>query len=112
MRQYRVKMTDLAEKDLENAGDYIAFILLNPTAAVSTVKGIRDQMNKLAYFPESHELEDDPILANLGVHKAYYKDYKIFHTIDSEKKVVYVVRILHMLVDSRAWLYDAFGVFG
>lgn len=49
MRQYIVEMTDLLEKDLENAGDYIAFILLNPTAAVSTVKGIRDQMNKLAY---------------------------------------------------------------
>jgi hypothetical protein len=33
MQHYTIKMSALAEKDLENAGDYIAFILLNPSAA-------------------------------------------------------------------------------
>lgn len=110
MQQYTIKMTDLAEQDLESAGDYIAFELLNPIAAENTVKGIREQVNKLRFFPESHELEDDVILAELGVHKTYYKEYKIFFVIDQDMKVVYIVRILHMLVDSRAWLYKTFGI--
>lgn len=51
MRHYRIEITELAEQDLENAGDHIAYNLKNPTAAV-----------------------------------------------------------VHMLVDSKAWLYRAFGL--
>lgn len=40
MQQYKIKINELAEQDLENAGDYIAFVLLNPSAAENTVKGI------------------------------------------------------------------------
>lgn len=110
MQQYKIKIGELAEHDLENAGDYIALELLNPIAATNMVKGIREQINKLEIFPASHELEDDLILAELGVHKTYYKEYKIFYTIDENEKTVYVVRILHMLVNSRAWLYRTFGI--
>ena len=59
-------------------------------------------MNKLEVFPASYELDDDPILAELGVRKTYYKEYKIFYTIDDNVKEVFIVRILYMLVDSRA----------
>ena len=40
MQQYKIKINELAEQDLENAGDYIAVVLLNPSAAENTVKGI------------------------------------------------------------------------
>lgn len=67
MRQYQIRITDLAEEDLENVGDYIAYELKNPSAAESTVS----------------EIEVDTI---------------------------YIVRTLHMLVDSKAWLYRIFGL--
>jgi plasmid stabilization system protein ParE len=103
-------MSGLAEEDLENAGDYIAFKLMNPSAAENTVNGIREQVNKLQNFPDGHELDDDPVLAEMGIHKTYYKEYKIFYTIDYDANTVYVVRILHMLVDSRSWLYRTFNI--
>lgn len=31
MKQYKIEITDLAEMDLERAGDYIAYELKNPT---------------------------------------------------------------------------------
>ena len=71
MRQYRIEITDLAVEDLENAGDYIAYQLMNPLAAVRTVEGIRND---------------------------YYKNYKIYYVVKND--VIYVVRILHMRVDS------------
>ena len=37
MRQYQIRITELAEEDLENAGDYIACELKNPSAAENTV---------------------------------------------------------------------------
>lgn len=52
MKQYRIEITELAEQDLESAGDYIAYELKNPTAAENTVKGIRAQINSLSSFPE------------------------------------------------------------
>lgn len=33
MKQYQIEITELAEQDLENAGDYIAYELKNPNAA-------------------------------------------------------------------------------
>lgn len=72
-------MSDLAETDLESAGDYIAFVLLNPLAAENTVKGIRREVNKLQVFPESHELVDDAVLAEMGIRKMYFKEYIIFY---------------------------------
>lgn len=106
--QYRIEITNLAEEDLENIGDYIAYELKNPTAAVNTVNGIRKQMNSLANFPERNELDEDEVLAELGVCKDYYRNYKIYYIID--KDTIYIVRILHMLVDSRACLYHTFGI--
>lgn len=108
MMQYRIEITNLAEEDLENTGDYIAYELKNPTAAVNTVNGIREQINSLANFPERNELDEDEVLAELGVRKDYYRNYKIYYIID--KDTIYIVRILHMLVDSRAWLYRTFGI--
>lgn len=108
MEQYRIEITELAEQDLENAGDYIAYELNNPTAAENTVKGIRTQINTLSIFPEKNELDEDEILAGLGVRKDYYRNYKIYYVIDVD--TIYIIRILHMLVDSRAWLYRTFGL--
>lgn len=108
MHNYKIEITDLAEKDLEETADYIAFYLKNPSAAINTVRGIRRQINTLRNFPERNELDDDPILAGLGVRMDYYKNYKIYYVVEND--VVIVVRILHMLVDSRAWLYNTFGV--
>ncbi len=80
----------------------------NPGAAENTVKGIRKQINSLINFPERNELDEDEILAELGVRKDYYKNYKIYYVISGD--TIYIVRILHMLVDSRAWLYRTFGL--
>ena len=98
MQQYKIRISELAEQYLENAGDYIAFKLLNPIAAENMVKGIREQINKLEVFPASYELDDDSILAELGIHKTYYKEYKIFYTIDDNVKKIFIVRILHIRI--------------
>ena len=53
-------------------------------------------------------MDEDKILAGLGVRKEYYRNYKIYYII--EEDIIYIVRILHMLVDSKAWLYRTFGL--
>lgn len=103
MRQYQIRITELAEEDIENAGDYIAHELKNPSAAENTVNEIRAKINSLVDFLERNELDEDELLAGLGVRKDYYRNYKIYYVIEGD--TIYIVRILHMLVDSKAWLY-------
>ena len=106
--QRKIKITDWAERDLEAYGDYIAYQLKNPIAALGIVNGIREQINDLIMFPERNALDDDSVLAGLGVRVAYYKNYKIYYIVDDD--IIYIIRILHMRVDSRAWLYRTLGL--
>lgn len=106
MRHYQIRITELAEEDLENAGDYIAYELRNPSAAENTVRGIRTKINSLANFPERNDLDEDELLAGLGVRNDYYRNYKIYYVIEGD--TIYIIRILHMLVDSKAWLHRTF----
>lgn len=81
MRQYQIRITELAEEDLENAGDYIAYELKNLSAAENTVSGIRTRINSLVNFPERNELDEDELLAGLGVLRAIYSQihsHKLF----------------------------------
>ena len=106
--QRKIKITDWAERDLEACGDYIAYQLKNPIAAFGIVKGIRKQINDLIIFPERNALDDDSALASLGVRVDFYKNYKIYYVVDGE--IIYIIRILHMRVDGRAWLYRTLGL--
>lgn len=108
MHKYNLKITELAEQDLEEIGDYIAFRLKNPSAAIDMVRSLRKTINTLVLEPERHELDEDEVLAALGVRKSYFKNYKIYYMVHESTDNVVVLRILHMLVDSRAKLYRVF----
>lgn len=82
MRQYQIRITELAEEDIENAGDYIAHELKNSSAAENTVSEIRAKINSLADFTERNELDEDELLTRLGVRKEYYRNYKIYYMIE------------------------------
>ena len=110
MQQFTIRMSELAEQDLENVGDYIAYKLLNPDAAKNIVGGIRKTINALHSFPESYELDEDVKLAELGVRKIIYKSYKIYYIIDQCNKIVTIVRILHKLEQSKTWMYQALKI--
>ena len=69
--------------------DYIAYELKNPSAAENTVSGIRAKINSLVNFPERNELDEDGLLAGLGVRKDYYRNYKIYYVI--EEDTIYIV---------------------
>lgn len=103
VNKYNIEITELAEQDLEDASDYIAYEKQNLSAAINLVNGIRETINTLDKLPERFELDDDEQLADIGIRTVYYKNYKIFYLI--KDNTVYIVRILHMLVDSKAWLY-------
>ena len=104
MQRYSVITLPLAEQDIANNTDYIFYEKQEPETAIRLLKGFRDTISRLEQFPESHEFDEDEELAAMQIRKCYHKNYKIFFFVDKENKTVYVLRVLHMLVDAKPLL--------
>ena len=102
MHNYKVITLPMAEDDIQDQTDYIAFDLKSPETAINMT------INNLSIFPQSHEFDEDEELAKLGIRKAYYKNYKIYFLIDEPERTVYIIRVFHMLVDSKAKILKFF----
>ncbi len=76
MIEYKVITLPMAEEDIADQTDYIAFELKSPETAVNMVKGFRKAISSLSLFPQSHELDEDEELAAYGIRKTYYKNQR------------------------------------
>lgn len=101
MSKYKAYTLPLAESDITDNAVYIAYELRSPETAIKMVNGFRKTINNLCIFPQKHELDEDEELARYKIRKTYYKNYKIYFVIDEVEHIVYVLRILHMLVNSK-----------
>ncbi len=99
--KYKIIILPLAEEDIAEQTNYIAYELNAPEAAINMVREFKKTINNLSIFPHSHELDEDEELAAYGIRKTYHKNYKIYFLIDERKKEVYILRVFHMLVDSK-----------
>lgn len=108
MSTYKVITLPLAEDDIADQTDYIAFELKSLETAINMVRGFKNTINSLSIFPQSHELDEDEELAKYGIRKTYYKNYKIYFLIDEREQTVYILRVFHMLVDSKSKLLKMF----
>ncbi len=106
MTIYDVIILPLAERDIARNTDYIFYEKESPETAKKLLAGFRSTISKLEQFPESHELDEDEDLAAMKIRKCYYKNYKIFFYVDREKQTVYVLRVLHMLVDAKSLMLN------
>ena len=106
MQMYKVMMLPLAEEDIRNNTDYIAFEKKTPETALELAMGFRNTIAKLEFMPKQHELDEDGELAVRMIRKCYYKNYKIYFFIDEKNSTVYVLRVLHMLVNAKPLLLN------
>jgi len=89
----RIVISDESEKDLLQIGDYIANKLKSRRSALTTIKGIRQAIDKLEDFP----LIGTPLSAVAGIDTDYrfvgYRNYLAFYRPKDGK--VYVDRVLY-----------------
>lgn len=104
MQMYDVIILPKAEEDILNNTDYIAFEKKSTETALRLAAGFRNTIAKLEFMLEQHELDEDNELAEKGIRKCYYKNYKKFFYINEHGHSVYILRVLHMLVDAKPLL--------
>ena len=99
--RYDIHITHTAENDINDAADYIEFILLNPTAADDLLDDAEAEIKRLTSFPEKHQLIDDPVLQAWGIRFIVVNNYLAFYVISEPEKTVYIVRFLYT---KRDWI--------
>jgi len=98
---YGIHITEKAEHDLTEAADYIEFNLLNPEAADGLLDKADQEINKLVFMPEKHQLVNDPVLASWGIRMIVVNNYLAFYVIDEGTKTVHILRFLY---EKRNWI--------
>ena len=98
---YEVRITRAAENDLNEAADYIEFVLLNPQAADDLLDTVEETLPTLAQYAQRYALVDDPVLRTWGIRFVQIKNYLAFYTISEEEQKVYIVRFLY---GKRNWI--------
>ena len=99
--KYELYITRAAENDLNEAADYIEFVLMSPQAADHLLDAVEETLPTLSEFAERHALVDDPVLKAWGIRFVQIKNYLAFYTIDESEKRVYIVRFLY---GKRNWI--------
>ena len=97
---YNIHITDKAETDIQDAADYIEFVLLNPESADQLLDEADEEINSLFFMPAKHQLVEDPVLASWGIQMIPVKNYLAFYIIDEPETVVHIVRFLY---EKRNW---------
>lgn len=92
---YRIHITQTAERDLNEALNYIEQVLFNPQAADDLLEEAEAKIMNLAAFPEKYPVVDDPVLNAWGIRFVAVKNYLAFYVIDEITQTVHIVRFLY-----------------
>ncbi len=101
MNKFEIKITESAEKDLFEIGNYIAKELLELEIARKNVYEIGQAILSLEEMPLRNKLVDDERLALQGVRKILINNYIVFYIVTEEDKIVTIIRILY---GKRNWV--------
>ena len=87
--------TKHARNDLHEIYEYIAFSLLSPENASSTVKRITDAVRSLESMPERNPVYKDEPWKSKGVRFTTARNYMIFYTVNTAAETVSISRIMY-----------------
>ena len=93
MIDYRITLTRQAKKDIIDIGDYISYTLLEPDTSRNFIKGLRNSISQLKFFPYKFPLVQDDILQLQGIRCMPYKNFYIFYEIIDAMQVVIILRV-------------------
>lgn len=100
MNDYRIALTQRARDDITDIGDYISYTLLEPDTSRNFIKGLRNSISQLKYFPYKFPHVNDDILQHQGIRCMPYKNYYVFYRVVETPHLVTILRISY---NKRNW---------
>lgn len=91
----KIVYTQKAQQDIMNIYDYVAFTLLVPEIAQELTDSIMASIRTLASIPERNPLYKKEPWYSRGVRFLPVKNYLIFYTVNIERDMVLITRIMY-----------------
>ncbi len=92
---YQLKVTPIAEADLEAIYLYISKHLVAPKAVNELMNEIENAIMRLTAFPYSGSPVKDDILRSRGYRRLIVKNYIVFYMMNEAEKQVVVMRVFY-----------------
>jgi toxin ParE1/3/4 len=92
---FSVQFTNQAEEDLLSTLRYIVDVLKSPSAAKNLLLEIEQQTEILKSSPLCYSLVIDEYLSSRSIRSFLVKNYQIFYTVNDDKEIVSIIRILY-----------------
>lgn len=99
--RYILRLTPIAEQDIQEISDYIAYELKNEMAAIDFLEKLEYQILRLEEFPLSCEIVNDKLLRLKKYRKLLVNNYIVFYVVDELKFEVDIVRVLYSMRSYR-----------
>ena len=100
MTEFKVRIETTASSDLRGILRYITDTLKEPATATSVYRSVKEKITKLDQMPLRFPLVRDKVLAARGIRWMPAENYLVFYIVETERKKVHVLRILH---NRRDW---------
>ncbi len=97
MREYPVKITEKALRDMDGIYEYIAVNLQSPENAMGQYNRIADSVLELGFFPVKFRLVDFEPEHSQGLRRMLVDNYSVFYVFEEE--AVTVIRVLYSASD-------------
>ncbi len=93
--KYRIKVADTAWADLQEATDYIEYVLMNPEAANALTEKVLEKIASLEELPNRYQTVYDAVLKRCGIRSISIDNYLLFYIVSDADQTVHVVRFLY-----------------
>lgn len=93
--EYKLKVTESFESDLDSALEYIAQKLFSPSAADRLMKRTEEKIKMICDDPFMYPLYHDEAIAEKGYRYAVLSNYILFYKIEENEKIITLARFLY-----------------
>ena len=92
---YKLSYLPLANRDIADAVNYIADELLAPKAALDLLDALDESISRLKDFPYSCRVYQPVKPLEQEYRIKPVKNYAVFYTVDEQKKLVEITRVIY-----------------
>ena len=92
---YKVKLTDHAVAQLQEAVIYISKVLQASTVAKHWAARVKKELASLSTMPARYPLTEEEPWHTEGIHKMSVENFLVYYWIDEEKKIVWITAIVY-----------------
>ena len=93
---YEVEVSEQADSDLRGIFEYIAFELQSPQNASGQLDRLEEQILSLDTMPECYRKYEKEPWKSRGLRVLPVDNYVVLYILDSDKKVVTILRVMYV----------------